>query len=143
MTPTQSQKPPDPTAINSALRLYSDKDWNYSRISLETRTLESLDCPYVLWIEEIDVKTPVNRKNFKSCEDEVTWGARHSNELGILELISLRINKALIESTSDEHWNYRRPVVRLIKREELVKKGITDALWYQVTEVIGDEFDSR
>jgi len=143
MTKTQDENPIDPVEINTALLSYSDKDWNYSRIALETRPLESLPHPYVLWVERIDVSTPANRKNFKNCEDEVTWGGRHSSELGILELISLRINKALIECSSDEHWNYRRPVIRLVKREELINKGIKSALWYQVTEVAGDEFDTR
>lgn len=138
-----TQHPSDPSKINEALESYSDKDWNYSRISLEVKPLESLTSPYVLTIESIDVSTPIKRKVFKGSEDEVTWGGRHSNELGILELISLRINKALIESTSDEYWGFTRPVVRLVRKEELIQQGITDALWYNVTEVAGEEFDAR
>jgi hypothetical protein len=134
---------PNHEPINIALQSYSDKDWNYSRIKLEVRELGSLTGPYALWIDEIDVRNPVKRKEFKACEDEVTWGSRHSNELGILELISLRINKALIESTSDEYWDYRRPVIRLAKKEELAQKGITKAFWYVVTEVAGEDFDNR
>ena len=131
------------TAINDALKAFCDKDWNYSRITLETSSLQLLQTPYVLWIDYIDVGTKPGSLDFKNYSREVTWGVRHSSELGILELISLRINNALIESSSDEHWNYRRPVVRIEKREELVKQNITEALWYRITEVEGDEFDNR
>jgi hypothetical protein len=143
MTSLQNHNPMDLNKINEALGRYSDKDWNYSRIILESSKLELLSSPYVLWIDLIDVSNPTKRKAFKTYEDEVTWGGRHSNELGILELISLRINRALIESTSDEHWENRRPIVRLVKKEDLIKQGITDAFWYRVTEVVGDDFDSR
>ncbi|MCG3149948.1 MAG: hypothetical protein PCFJNLEI_03415 [Verrucomicrobiae bacterium] len=133
----------EPAQVNEALLSYSDKDWNYSRITLEVKPLEFLKSPYVLILEYIDVSPPTKRKAFKICEDEVNWGIRHSNELGILELISLRINKALIELTSDEYWNYRRPVVKLVKKEELLEKGVNNALWYCVTEVAGEDFDNR
>src|SRR6266446_3597741 len=119
-------------SINDALRVYSDKDWNYSRIALEVRKLESLSGPYALWIESVDVRTKEGRVAFKACEEEVAWGSRHSNELGILELISLRLNKALLESTTDDIWDYRRPIIRLVKKEEITDKGLTDAFWYIV-----------
>jgi hypothetical protein len=99
--------------------------------------------PYTLWVEYVDVSTKTGRITFKTCTDEVTWGCRHADELGILELISLRLNKALIESTSDEFWSYRRPVVRLAKKEELIKQDISVGLWYQVQEIAGEEFDNR
>ena len=129
--------------INAVLAEYSDKDWNYSRITLEIRELESIDGPYALSVFLINVKTKEGRKEFGTYESEVTWGDRHSNELGILEMISLRINKALMETSSDEHWDFVRPVVRLTKREELLEQGITTGIWYRVAEVAGEEFDAR
>ncbi len=129
--------------INDQLKLYSDKDWNYSRISLETRALESLDGPYVLWIDFIETRSKRGKSDFQTFSHEVTWGARHSAEIGILELISLRINKAMLELTNVETWDYNYPVIRLVKKEDLVKQGIKEAFWYRVTEVIGEEFDNR
>src|SRR2546425_453211 len=105
--------------INEALKNYSDKDWNYSRFHLQINSLAELDSPYVLWCEILDMKSKSAKEVHKSLVDEITWGDRHSNELGILEIVSLRINKALLESTSDESWNYSRPVVRIIRKELL------------------------
>jgi hypothetical protein len=129
--------------INEALMVYSDKDWNYSRISLELCLLESIDSPYVLWIEQVDAGTKQGRKDLLDLKQEVIWGTGHSNELGIAELVSLRVNKAVGETTSDEHWRNLKPVVRLVKKELLAKQGIVCALWYRVREVSGEEFDSR
>ena len=129
--------------VNEALRGYSDKDWNYSRISLELCPLESIDSPYVMWIERVDIFTEHGKTVLQTLKEEVVWGTRHSNELGIAELVSLRINRALVEATSDEHWRYIRPVVRLVKKELLTQQGIVSALWYRVCEVTGEEFDNR
>jgi hypothetical protein len=129
--------------VNEALEAYSDKDWNYSRIHLVTQSLQTTDSPYVLWCETIDTKDEANAQLLKSLENEIKWGDRHSNELGFLELVSLRLNKALLESTSDEYWNYQRPVIRVVKRDDLVAQGVTEAFWYRITEVAGDQFDSR
>ena len=129
--------------LNDALASYSDKDWNYSRIILEEKSLEILNSPYAMVIDPIDIRSSDGRNEVITYEGEVTWGLRHSSELGILELISLRINKALLESTSDEYWDFVRPVIRLANTEELISKGITTALWYQVIEVAGDDFDNR
>ena len=129
--------------INEALETYSDKDWNYSRISLCIKNLELLDSPYALWSEFIDAKSDDGKADLKSLSGEIKWGTRHSDELGILELISLRLNKALLESTSDVHWNHRRPVIRVVPKQTLVDQGYPSAFWYEVTEVAGEEFDSR
>jgi len=32
----------------------------------------------------------------QEVQDEINWGDYHSSELGILEIISLRVNKALL-----------------------------------------------
>ena len=61
----------------------------------------------------------------------------------MLEVVSLRINKALLEVTSDEHWNQLRPVVRITKRQSIDREVTTEAIWYHVTEVAGEEFDNR
>jgi len=131
------------TQVNAALQDYSDKDWNYSRISLAMRPLDTLDSPYILSIETLDLKTKQGRTDLKTLSDEVKWGERHASELGMLEVVSLRINKALLEVTSDEHWQFKRPVIRIAKREALVGQPSTHAIWYQITEVAGDEFDNR
>ena len=129
--------------VNAALKEYSDKDWNYSRISLVIRQLDALDSPYVLTFENLDLKTKRGLVDLKTLSDEVKWGERHSSELSMLEVVSLRINKALLEITSDEHWQYRRPAVRIVKKELVAGKPITQAIWYQINEVAGDDFDNR
>lgn len=129
--------------INNALIRYSDKDWNYSRIRLLTRPLRDTYSPYAIWIELLDLRSPDGRSQLNNVADEIKWGDRHSNELGVLELISLRLNKALLECTSDEDWEHKRPVLRVARTEELIQKAVTDALWYVIEEVIGDQFDNR
>lgn len=129
--------------VNEALLLYSDKDLNYSRITLISKPLHDMDGPYSLWYEILDVRTKAGRSTFKGAADEVAWGERHTNELGILEIVSLRINKVLMESTSDEFWGFNRPIFRLEKKEVLAQKGINVALWYEIHEVAGEEFENR
>jgi hypothetical protein len=129
--------------VNEALKQYSDKDWNYSRISLESCPLESIDSPYVLWIERVDAGTKHGLGEVQALKEEIAWGTRHSSELGIAELISLRINRALAESNTKEHWGDLQPVVRLVKRELLAQQGIVSAFWYKIREVSGEEFDNR
>ncbi len=129
--------------VNTALQEYSDKDWNYSRISLIIRPLEDFYSPYILHLEALDLKTKQGRTDLKTLSDEVKWGDRHASELGVLEVVSLRINKALLEATSDEYWQYKRPVVRIAKREALADKQDVRAIWYQITEVAGEDFDNR
>ena len=129
--------------VNSALLVYSDKDWNYSRIALVIRPLREFDSPYVLRLEFLDLTTKAGQKDLKTLIDEVKWGDRHSSELGILEVVSLRINKALLEATSDEFWQYKRAVVRIARKEELDREQPANAIWYQVTEVAGEDFDNR
>jgi hypothetical protein len=129
--------------INAALQNYSDKDWNYSRISLTTRPLDTFNSPYILRIEVLDLKSKQGRTDLKTLSDEVKWGERHASELGMLEVVSLRINKALLDVTSDEHWQFKRPVIRIAKKEALAGKQDTHALWYQILEVAGEDFDNR
>ena len=129
--------------VNTALQDYSDKDWNYSRISLIIRPLDTIDGPYILRLELLDVKTKPGRADLKTLSDEVKWGERHASELGMLEVVSLRINKALLEVTSDEHWQFKRPVLRITKKEVIAGKQDTYALWYQINEVAGEDFDNR
>ena len=129
--------------VNEALRTYSDKDWNYSRISLVLRPLDALDGPYALSLETLDLNTQQGRQDLKSLVDEVKWGQRHSSELGMLEVVSLRINKAVLEVSSDGSWQNKRPVVRIVKKEDLAGQGTTHAFWYQVAEVAGEDFDNR
>ena len=129
--------------LDEVLDRYSDKDWAYSRVALEVRSLAELDTPYVLWLEWISTASPEGRKAFKNCEDEVTWGEHHTSELGILEIVSLRLNRALMSVSTQEDFNGCRPVIRMMKKSELAEAGIRDAFWYRVTEVQGDEFDNR
>ncbi len=139
-------KPTNPISvqqINEALQRCSDKDWNYSRIRLQTRSLANIPSPYALRIEQINVLDKPGKRELARLRDEIEWGRRHSDELGILEIISLRVNRALLESTSDQFWEYRRPVLRLVNKQILEQQGIADAIWYAVEEVGGEEFDSR
>jgi hypothetical protein len=131
------------TQINSALKAYSDKDWNYSRIALVIRPLSEFDGPYVLRIDRLDLTAKGGQKDLKALVDEVKWGDRHSSELGVLEVVSLRINKAILEATSDEFWQNKRAIVRIAKKEELGREQPTNAIWYQVTEVAGEDFENR
>lgn len=131
------------TKVNQSLQTYADKDWNYSRIYLQLKLLPELDGPYVLWFDLIDLSPKKGKEIFKSVASEILWGERHSSELGILEIISLRINKALFEVTSDESWGGQRPVLRVTKKELLTGSNFTHALWYVVTEVVGEEFENR
>ena len=94
-------------------------------------------------LRSLDLKTKQGRTDLKTLSDEVKWGERHASELGMLEVVSLRINKALLEVTSDEHWQFKRPVLRIAKKEVLAGKQDTYALWYQITEVAGEDFDNR
>jgi hypothetical protein len=129
--------------INKALDSYSDKDWNYSRISLSMKPLRNLDGPYIMRIEILDLATKDGMVDRKALVGDVKWGERHSPELGILELVSLRINKALLEGTSDEYWQHKRPVIRIAKKKASDGELPTHALWYEVTEVAGEDFDNR
>ena len=131
------------TKLNAALELCSDKDWNYSRISLLVRPLDDLISPYVLWPEVLDLVTKEGRADLKALSDEVKWGDHHLFELGVLEIISLRVNKALLENTDDQFWQNRRPILRVVKKYLLADQGIRAALWYEVREVGGEDFDNR
>jgi len=129
--------------INSALLSYSDKDWNYSRITLAVKPLNDFDSAYILRLETLDLTTKTGRNELTALVDEVKWGDRHSSELGVLEVVSLRINKALLEATSDEFWQHKRVIVRIAKKESLAGEPPTHAIWYHVTEVAGEDFDNR
>ena len=129
--------------VNAALSAYSDKDWNYSRICLVAKSLRDVQSPYVLKISILDQNTREGRNQLKTLADEVKWGDRHSSELGMLEIVSLRINKALLEVTSNEFWDQRRPVVRVVKKQEVDEEITASVLWYEVSEVAGEEFDNR
>jgi hypothetical protein len=129
--------------INDALSRVPDKDWNYSRIILEARVLTTLESPYVLWLEYVDANSKTGKAELTQLKSEITWGSRHSEELGFLEIASLRLNKALLDFTTDESWECSRPVIRTIKKQDLEKQGVIDAFWYRIEEVCGDDFDNR
>ena len=131
------------TRLNAVLGIVPDKDWNYSRISLSVRALDDIPSPYVLWPEDLDLVTKSGRADLKALADEVKWGERHSSELGVLEIVSLRTNKALLENTSVQPPPNRRTVVRIVKKQLLAEQGIRTAIWYNVSEVVGEDFDNR
>lgn len=130
-------------AINSALKQFSDKDWNYSRILLIIKELKDFTSPYFLRIEWLNMNAKKGIADYKTILDEVTWGSRHSYELGILEIISLRLNYALSEVTSTDYWHQVRPVFRLQKKDEALAQGYTHGFWYEIQEVQGEEFENR
>lgn len=130
-------------AINRVLQRFSDKDWNYSRIALTLESLKERMTPYVLGVDWLDVRGKQGMAEFQTSQSEISWGMRHSHELGILEIISLRLNHALSELTTAEEWQGIRPVIRLQKRSELMDKGQTHAFWYRVEEVQGETFENR
>lgn len=143
---TSAGSPPERELVeklNAALLNYSDKDWNYSRIYLTIKPFNTVEGPYILRVELLDQTTREGRNELKTLADEVKWGDRHSSELGMLEVVSLRINKALLEVTSNEYWNQKRPVVRIVKKQAVDREDNTDVIWYRITEVAGEEFDNR
>lgn len=135
--------------INEILQPYSDKDWNYSRLRLTVVELNALQCPYLLGCELIDTASPTAEQTLKDVRGEVNWGDHHSDELGILEIISLRLNKALLSlgKRSIVLWGTppkpKLPVIRLVKRQDLLALHTTKALWYEGQEVSGEDFDNR
>ncbi|HTS20080.1 MAG TPA: hypothetical protein VMP11_21070 [Verrucomicrobiae bacterium] len=141
--PADDQPPALVDQLNTALSAYSDKDWNYSRISLVSKQLANIDGPYILRIEILDQTTKQGQNDLRSLSDEVKWGDRHSSELGMLEVVSLRLNKALLEVTSDDYWHNKRPVIRIAKKEAVDTQSTAMAIWYQITEVAGEDFDNR
>ena len=130
-------------AINKVLERFSDKDWNYSRIYLIPCCLKETLSPYVLGIDWLDMHSKQGKLDCKTALDEVTWGERHSSELGMLEVISLRLNRALSEVTTADYWHGVRPILRLQKRSDLLGKDQTHAFWYRIEEVQGEEFENR
>ena len=130
-------------AINQAIQHFSDKDWNYSRIILIPCELKERVSPYVFGIDWLDTHGKKGQADYKAVLQEVTWGQRHSHELGILEIVSLRLNDALSQVTSTEYWHGVRPVIRLQKRSDFLEKGQTHAFWYQIQEAQGIEFENR
>jgi len=142
-SPSRSQLSSVARRLNQVLERYSDKDWAYSRIALEVLPLAELEAPYVLWLEWIPTIRPEGKQAFKDTEGEVAWGERHSSELGILEIISLRLNRALSSISTQEDFDGCRPIVRMMKKSDLEEAAIRDAFWYKVTEVQGDEFENR
>lgn len=129
--------------INNCLEKFSDKDWNYSRIRLQVFPIEAIAAPYALVLEGIATDSPRGQAELKALRREIEWGDRHSNELGFLEIASLRLNKALLSVAHGLTAESEIPVLRLAKIEDLRAQNSTHALWYEVTEVSGEEFDSR
>jgi hypothetical protein len=129
--------------LNNSLATYSEKDWNYSRIMLIAKPLSDTQTPYMLWCDRLDTTSREGQKQLKRVAEEVKWGDRHSSELGILELVSLRINKALLQCARGENWADGQPVMRLARKQDLQHQGITTAFWYEVQEVAGEDFENR
>lgn len=135
--------------LNKILQKFSDKDWNYSRIRITLVNVTAVQAPYLLGCELIDTASTKGARDVRDVLSEITWGDHHSNELGILELVSLRLNKAFLAVTGDDFRpeddssRSLQPVVRLVKRSDLIAAGATHALWYEIEEVSGEEFDSR
>jgi hypothetical protein len=135
--------------FNEILQGYSDNDWNYSRIRLKGVEVASVQSPYLLAYELVDPSTAKGRRDLKAVQDEVTWGDHHASELGILEIISLRVNKAML-ALEGEHFSLPdapqrryRAVLRVVPRNALLASNIAAAIWYEVEEVAGEEFENR
>ncbi|MGD0650586.1 MAG: hypothetical protein ABSA97_05525 [Verrucomicrobiia bacterium] len=131
------------TKINKALENHSDKDRNHSRIPLRIRFLHTIEGPYALWLELVPTNAKQRQNDLTVFTDAIAWDERHSNELGILETISLRENRALLEASTDDSWDFRRPTIRLVSKEVLAQQGIPSAIWYEVHEASDEEFDNR
>jgi len=135
--------------INEKLQTFSDKDWNYSRLKLSVIDVNASQCPYLLGCELIEIAGRKGERELKDVQNEVTWGDHHSSELGILEIISLRVNKALLATVGNRFYvgaqmsGQFHPVVRLVKRQELLAANVPKAIWYEVQEVGGEEFENR
>ena len=107
------------------------------------RSLDTIEGPYALWLELVSTNAKQRQNDLTVFTDEIAWGERHSNELGILETISLRENRALLEASTNDSWDFRRPTIRLVSKEVLAQQGIPSAIWYEVHEASGEEFDNR
>jgi len=134
--------------INQTLTVYSDKDWNYSRVRLKVVPVADAQAPYLLACELIRPGTAQGRRDLRDMATEITWGEHHSSELGILEIISLRVNKALLAVGTklfpgDDPAQGFHPVLRLVKRADLIADNVHEAIWYEVEEVSGEEFENR
>ncbi len=129
--------------LNNTLNLYPDKDWNYSRIVLVYNELEKLSSPYCLWCDLADRSSDEGKRFIKRTEEEIAWGKRHMNELGILEIVSFRINKALADIGTQDIWGRFHPILRVENKERIAERGINACLWYRVEEVVGEDFESR
>lgn len=91
----------------------------------------------MLWIERVE-----GEADLRALRDEVAWGSRHSDELGILEIVSLRINKAILQALGEKP-SAEQPVLRIVKKQELESHQITEAFWYEIQEVSGEDFENR
>lgn len=129
--------------LTEALRQCTDNEWNYSRIYLVVSSLTEIVGPYCLACELVNPNDKDGRQSLRLIEDEIKWGGRHGEELGILEIISLRLNKALLGNCDLKSWNGQQPVIRIVKKEAIQEQGITAAFWYAVEEVSGEEFENR
>lgn len=128
------------TTINNALKTYPDKEWNYSRITLIAKPLHSVPGPYVLTCELLKRADKLSQGVIREISAEIQWGERHSSELGILEIISLRLNKALCDTCASAPIH---PVIRVQKKSDLGLRDDAPVIWYTVTEISGEDFESR
>jgi hypothetical protein len=129
--------------INSHLARYNDDAWHYSRLRLVVLPLDRIPGAKALWLETIHTGDREGQRLLRELRSRVAAAVGHLSELPIIQIVICRLNEALLELTSDEHWRHQRPFVTWAKKTELAEQGLGCALWYEVEEQLGDEEDDE
>jgi len=129
--------------VNAALQEYSDKDWNYSRISLGYTPVICIRQPLCPRLETLDL----SRNRGRPISNPIRRGEMGRTptlpNFGMLEVVSLRINKDSSKSQATNIGNISAQWFVSLKREVLVGQPTVHAIWYRISEVAGDDFDNR
>lgn len=128
--------------INATLARYDDESWHHSRLRLVTRPLEQIPGAKALWLETIATGNRDGQRLLRELRSRVSSAVGHLSELPIIQIVICRLNEALLALTTDEDWQHQRPFITWVRKDELVGRGMTTALWYEVEELLGDDTES-
>lgn len=127
--------------INDNLVQVDDEAWHYSRLRLTTCLLDEIPGAKVLWLETIATDTREGQRLLRELKSRVSAAVGHLSELPILQIVICRMNQALLDLTTDDYWQHRRPFITWAKKSEMAQRGTPVALWYQIEERLGDDED--